>query len=83
MDFTSAAAQVRSIHIFAVATITALIAAALIDRFRHRYTFCMIGLIIPSIGYTLLLCRKHLLMGVKYFAFSLLCLEDILRSQLL
>ncbi|OCL01695.1 MFS general substrate transporter [Glonium stellatum] len=71
MGFTSAAAQVRSIPIYVVATITALIAAVLTDRFRHRYTFCMIGLVISSIGYILLLCQSHLSTGAKYFALFL------------
>ena len=31
----------------------------------------MVGLTIPSIDYTLLLCRRRLSMGVKYFALFL------------
>ncbi|KAF2466497.1 MFS general substrate transporter [Lindgomyces ingoldianus] len=72
LGYTSAAAQVRSIPIFVVATVTALITAWVTDRARHRYAFCILGLTISSIGYILLLAQKHLSSGVKYFALFLI-----------
>jgi hypothetical protein len=72
LGYTSSMAQIRSIPIFIVATITAIIAAYLTDRLRHRYWFCISGLAIASIGYIMLLAQSHLSAGVKYFALFLI-----------
>jgi cyanate permease len=72
LGYTSSAAQVRSIPIFVVATVTALAASWITDRVKHRYTFCMVGLVIASVGYILLLNQQHLSAGVKYFALFLI-----------
>ncbi|CAI9625970.1 mfs general substrate transporter [Alternaria burnsii] len=72
LGYTSAAAQVRSIPIFVVATITAVITAWLTDRLRHRYWFCIFGLVVASIGYIMLLAQGNLSAGVKYFALFLI-----------
>ena len=71
LGYTSAAAQVRSIPIFVVATVTALLTAWVSDRLQHRYYFCMVGLAVSAIGYILLLCQAHLSVGVRYFALFL------------
>jgi dipeptide/tripeptide permease len=72
LGYTSSAAQVRSIPIFVVATITAVITAWLADRMRHRYWFCIFGLVVASIGYIMLLAQDNLSVGVKYFALFLI-----------
>jgi dipeptide/tripeptide permease len=72
LGYTSAGAQVRSIPIFVVATVTAIITAWITDRVRHRYLFCIFGLVVSSIGYILLLAQSHLSTGVKYFALFLI-----------
>jgi hypothetical protein len=72
LGYTSAAAQIRSIPIFVVATITAITTAYLTDRLRHRYWFCIFGLVIASIGYIMLLAQESLSAGVKYFALFLI-----------
>ena len=72
LGYTSAAAQVRSIPIFIVATVTSIAAAYCTDRMRHRFGFCMLGLVIASIGYIMLLAQNHLSKGVKYFALFLI-----------
>ncbi|KAF2011660.1 MFS general substrate transporter [Aaosphaeria arxii CBS 175.79] len=72
LGYTASAAQVRSIPIFVVATVTAVATAWLTDRMRHRYTFCMAGLVVASIGYILLLNQQNLSTGVKYFALFLI-----------
>ncbi|KAE8831290.1 hypothetical protein PTNB73_09170 [Pyrenophora teres f. teres] len=72
LGYTSAAAQVRSIPIFVVATVTTLVTAWLTDRLRHRYLFCMFGLVVASIGYIMLLLQENLSAGVKYFALFLI-----------
>jgi hypothetical protein len=71
LGYTSAVAQVRSIPIFVVATCTTIFTAWLTDRARHRFLFCIAGLVIASIGYILLLAQHHLSTGVKYFALFL------------
>lgn len=72
LGYTSSAAQVRSIPIFVVATVVAVIASYLSDRMRHRFWFIIAGLIIASVGYILLLCGKFIPSGVKYFALFLI-----------
>ncbi|PSN62452.1 MFS general substrate transporter [Corynespora cassiicola Philippines] len=72
LGYTSAAAQIRSIPIFVVATVTAIAAAYTTDRLRHRYTFCMVGLAVAAVGYSMLLAQKNLSAGVKYFALFLI-----------
>ncbi|KEQ99842.1 hypothetical protein AUEXF2481DRAFT_45783 [Aureobasidium subglaciale EXF-2481] len=71
MGYTSSAAQVRSIPIFVVAAITSIAAAWLTDRLRHRFAFCIFGLVVASIGYAMLLAQEGLSVGVKYFALFL------------
>ena len=71
MGYTSASAQIRSIPIFVVAAICSLIAAWLTDRLRHRFSFCIFGLVVASMGYIMLLCQTNLTVGVKYFALFL------------
>lgn len=71
LGYTASAAQVRTIPVFVVATVTALAAAWLSDRARHRFWFCIFGLVVSSVGYVLLLAQAHLSTGVKYFALFL------------
>lgn len=68
LGYTAAASQVRSIPIFIVATVVALSVAYATDKAQHRYSFCMAGIAVGSIGYILLLCQKDLSVGVKYMA---------------
>jgi predicted MFS family arabinose efflux permease len=72
LGFTSEAAQVRSIPIFCVATVTAIITAYITDRMKHRYLFCIFGLCVASVGYIMLLAQNNLSSGVKYFALFLI-----------
>ncbi|KAH0344322.1 MFS general substrate transporter, partial [Aureobasidium melanogenum] len=71
MGYTSASAQIRSIPIFVVAAVCSIAAAWLTDRLRHRFAFCIFGLVVVSIGYIILLCQTGLSVGVKYFALFL------------
>lgn len=68
MGYTSSRAQVLSIPIFVVATVVALIIAVCTDKLQHRYGFCLLGVVVASVGYVLLLCQDHISVGVKYFA---------------
>ncbi|KAH8727171.1 major facilitator superfamily domain-containing protein [Phaeosphaeriaceae sp. PMI808] len=71
MGYTSSEAQLRSIPVFIVAAVIAILFAYLSDRFRHRYLFCMFGLVVSSTGYIILLAQHNLSVGVKYFALFL------------
>lgn len=71
LGYSSAAAQIRSIPIFIVAAILSITAAWLSDRLRHRFAFCITGLVVASVGYIMLLCQTNLAVGVKYFALFL------------
>lgn len=72
LGYTSSVAQVRSIPIFVVATVTAVIAAYVSDRVRNRYWLTMLGLVVASTGYIMLLAQDKLSAGVKYFALFLI-----------
>ncbi|KAF2224444.1 major facilitator superfamily protein, partial [Elsinoe ampelina] len=68
LGFTAAAAQVRSIPVYVCATLGAILTAFLTDHFRHRYAFCIIGILIASVGEILLLVGASVSVGVRYFA---------------
>jgi len=68
MGFTAEMAQVRSIPIFIVATVCAVAVAWVTDRVRHRYSFTLLGVVVASVGYIMLLDQKGLTVGVRYFA---------------
>ncbi|KAH8892354.1 MFS general substrate transporter [Thozetella sp. PMI_491] len=72
MGFKAADAQIRTIPIYVVATIACLTTAYITDRLRHRYIFTMIGIIVGSVGYILLLCQQYIAVGVRYFALFLI-----------
>lgn len=61
-----------SIPIYLVACVAALITAILSDYFRHRYAFAILGLLIATVGYALLLCQQSVPVSVRYFAIYLI-----------
>ena len=61
-----------SIPIYIVACILAIAIGYLSDRHRHRYLWAMLGLVIASVGYILLLCQNTVSVGVRYFAVYLI-----------
>ncbi|KAF4549816.1 MFS-type transporter-like protein 58 [Elsinoe fawcettii] len=68
LGFTAAAAQVRSIPVYVCATLGAILTAFATDHFRHRHAFCIIGVVIASVGEILLLVGANVSVGVRYFA---------------
>ncbi|KAF7193225.1 putative transporter [Pseudocercospora fuligena] len=68
LGYRAEAAQVRSIPIFIVATVFCLLTAYLTDRLRHRYTFTLLGCIIATIGYSILLNQSRVTTGIQYMA---------------
>lgn len=72
LGWTSIKAQVMSIPIFLVATVTALITAVLTDRMKHRFSFIVAGCCISSIGYAMMLDMMAIPVGARYFALYLI-----------
>ena len=68
LGWTAVRAQVLSIPIYVVAAVTCLISALLTDRLRHRYAFAMLGVVIASVGYIILLAQGSVSVSVRYFA---------------
>lgn len=68
MGYTAAMSQVRSIPIFIVAAVVALLVAWATDRVKHRYAFTIAGVVVGGIGYVILLCQSSVTVGVKYMA---------------
>lgn len=74
MGFTAQAAQIRSIPVFVVASITTLTVALCSDKYRHRFSFCLLGICVATVGYALLLSRDTVPVGVRYAAlFFVVC----------
>ncbi|KAJ4396026.1 hypothetical protein N0V93_000242 [Gnomoniopsis smithogilvyi] len=72
LGYQAQEAQARSVPIYVVAAVLCLMTAYLTDRLRHRYAFCMAGVIIASVGYIILLCQQRVSAGVEYFALFLI-----------
>lgn len=68
LGWASVRAQVLSIPIYVVACFFTLITALIADRLRHRYAFTMIGVLIATVGYLILLAQKHVPVGARYLA---------------
>lgn len=68
LGWTSIRAQVLSIPIYIVACFFTLITALMADRLRHRYAFTMVGVLVATIGYLILLTQKHVPVGARYLA---------------
>ena len=72
LGWTAVRAQVLSIPIYVVAAVVSLTVALLSDQLRHRYAFTMLGVIVATVGYTILLSQKHVSTSVQYFAVYLI-----------
>ncbi|KAJ5181917.1 hypothetical protein N7449_012064 [Penicillium cf. viridicatum] len=68
LGWTSVRAQVMSIPIYVVATVIALATAFVSDRLRHRFTFTLMGCVIATIGYIILICQESVPVAARYFA---------------
>lgn len=70
LGHTGIQAQIHSIPVWAVSAVVALLVSILTDKLRHRYTFILIGTLLASIGYIILLCQTspHVSEKVAYMA---------------
>ena len=72
LGWTAVQAQLLTIPIYVASFIIAIVMAVYTDRLRHRYAFIMVGILISTIGYVVLLTQKHVPLGAKYFALYLI-----------
>lgn len=72
LGWTAVRAQVLSIPIYIVAAVTCLASAVLTDLLRHRYAFAMLGLVVATIGYIILLAQEWASVGARYLAVYLI-----------
>jgi hypothetical protein len=68
MGYTAAMSQIRSIPIFVVATVSALCVAFTADKLRHRFSFIILGVMVGTVGYGILLAMDRVSVGVRYAA---------------
>ncbi|KAI8627299.1 MFS general substrate transporter [Xylariaceae sp. FL1651] len=61
-------AQVHTIPVYAVTAVAMVLVAWLSDRYKHRYGFIMLGCVLATVGYSLLLGQAGLSREVKYGA---------------
>jgi MFS family permease len=72
MGYAAERAQVLTIPVYVVATIGCLTAAYLADRLQHRYSFTMVGVLVATVGYILLLCQNNVPTAARYFSLFML-----------
>ena len=68
LGWTAVRAQVMSIPIYVVATVISLCVAVVSDRLKHRFAFTIVGCLIATVGWVMLLCQESIPKGARYFA---------------
>ncbi|KAL2823556.1 major facilitator superfamily domain-containing protein [Aspergillus cavernicola] len=68
MGWDSLDAQIMSVPVYIVAAVLTLCTALLSDRFKHRFGFAILGCLIATVGYSILLAQEGVPTGAKYFA---------------
>ncbi|CAL8580635.1 hypothetical protein XPA_006357 [Xanthoria parietina] len=66
LGYKSSEAQIHTIPVFMVALVLAITVAWFGDRTQHRYAFCMLGVAICLVGWTIQLAQANPV-GVRYF----------------
>ena len=72
LGWTSVRAQVLSIPIYIVSCSFTLLTAFTADRLRHRYAFTMIGVLVATVGYSILLAQQYVPVSARYLAVYLI-----------
>ncbi|KAH8597839.1 MFS transporter [Bisporella sp. PMI_857] len=68
MGYSASQAQLHTIPVYGVCIVVAYMTSYLSDRLRHRYAFTMVGILICTIGYSMLLRQNGLDTQAKYLA---------------
>ncbi|VUC32114.1 unnamed protein product [Clonostachys rosea] len=72
LGWTSLRAQYMSIPIYIAATVITLTVAIFSDRLKHRFGFILLGCLITTIGYGILLATPYVPVEARYFALYLI-----------
>ena len=72
LGWTSIRAQILTIPVYLVAGVTTLIIAVFTDHLRHRYSFAMLGVIVATVGYVILLAQSGVSVSARYLAVYLI-----------
>lgn len=75
-------AQIRTIPVYAVSAAAMLLVAYLSDRYRHRYGFVIVGCVIATIGYVMLLCQRDLSRDTKFAAIFLVAMGGYISTPM-
>ncbi|ODH50390.1 hypothetical protein GX48_03505 [Paracoccidioides brasiliensis] len=68
LGWTALNAQLMAVPIFASGACSAMLTAIISDHLKHRFAFTMLGCVITTVGYIILLCQQSVSPGVCYFA---------------
>lgn len=68
LGWTALRAQIMAIPIFIAAAFLTLACAVVSDRIRHRFGFAILGCMIATVGYIMLLNQNQIPVGARYFA---------------
>lgn len=68
LGWTAVRAQVMSIPIYVAATVITLTVSVVADHLKHRFSFIILGCLVATVGYSILLAAKHVSVGARYFA---------------
>ncbi|XXH05266.1 hypothetical protein Hte_011691 [Hypoxylon texense] len=78
--WTARQAQVHTIPVYAVSAVGMLSVAYLSDRLKHRYGFIILGCVVSTVGYGMLLCQDRLSSDAKYGAVFLVSLGGFIGT---
>ena len=82
LGWTAVRAQILSIPIYVVSALICLMAAFITDRLRHRYAFAMLGIVVSSIGYIILLAQDSVGISARYLAVYLVMAGDYITQPI-
>ena len=82
LGWTSVRAQILTIPVYISSVVATLIFAVLSDHLQHRYSFAMIGILIGTIGYSLLLAQSHICVEARYLAIFLVAIGGNITQPL-
>ncbi|MCJ1470241.1 hypothetical protein MMC07_008886 [Pseudocyphellaria aurata] len=71
LGWTAVRAQVLTIPVYAFSFVVTIVVAICTDRLRHRYAFAMLGILLATIGYGILLAQEYVHVSARYMALFL------------
>ena len=83
LGWTSIRAQVMTIPIYMATMVIVLIVAYFSDRLQHRYSFTMLGILIGTVGYVILLAQESVSVNIRYFAVYMITIGGYISQPLI